>query len=291
MIPLLHGLPQLVFFLSSRRRHTRLVSDWSSDVCSSDLRASIMRTNRALGSLSVLSSCVAGACSRPRSWASTTSRDGRVASAFSSAGGRISPSSRAPRISSFGSSSASLTATFAIDTGSWKPTRSASGPRSSGVTFSFADSATARFASRFLATRQRPWASRTVLRRRFIWPAVRPRYSASTVRVAREDSSRRVPPLSTSSERFIPDPLGGRARSCGQRIDAHRRPHRRGERDALHVLPLGRRGLRPHQAREQGLHVVDQLGGAEAPLADRDVHDARLCDAGLDLAPLHLAPP
>src|SRR5262249_56834055 len=26
-----------VFFFSSRRRHTRLVSDWSSDVCSSDL--------------------------------------------------------------------------------------------------------------------------------------------------------------------------------------------------------------------------------------------------------------
>src|SRR5438093_12080191 len=28
-----------VFFFSSRRRHTRLVSDWSSDVCSSDLAA------------------------------------------------------------------------------------------------------------------------------------------------------------------------------------------------------------------------------------------------------------
>src|SRR5258706_16362044 len=27
------------FFFSSRRRHTRLVSDWSSDVCSSDLPA------------------------------------------------------------------------------------------------------------------------------------------------------------------------------------------------------------------------------------------------------------
>src|SRR5262249_58242523 len=26
-----------VFFFSSRRRHTRLVSDWTSDVCSSDL--------------------------------------------------------------------------------------------------------------------------------------------------------------------------------------------------------------------------------------------------------------
>src|SRR5262249_59338271 len=29
----------LSFFFSSRRRHTRLVSDWSSDVCSSDLIA------------------------------------------------------------------------------------------------------------------------------------------------------------------------------------------------------------------------------------------------------------
>src|SRR5258706_8597905 len=28
---------RIVFFFSSRRRHTRLVSDWSSDVCSSDL--------------------------------------------------------------------------------------------------------------------------------------------------------------------------------------------------------------------------------------------------------------
>src|SRR5437899_9307212 len=29
---------QLAFFFSSRRRHTRCLSDWSSDVCSSDLR-------------------------------------------------------------------------------------------------------------------------------------------------------------------------------------------------------------------------------------------------------------
>src|SRR5437762_12129169 len=28
----------LVFFFSSRRRHTRYIGDWSSDVCSSDLR-------------------------------------------------------------------------------------------------------------------------------------------------------------------------------------------------------------------------------------------------------------
>src|SRR5256885_7317077 len=30
-------LPLLCFFFSSRRRHTRLQGDWSSDVCSSDL--------------------------------------------------------------------------------------------------------------------------------------------------------------------------------------------------------------------------------------------------------------
>src|SRR5258706_369727 len=33
---LVHGVNMFVFFFSSRRRHTRLVSDWSSDVCSSD---------------------------------------------------------------------------------------------------------------------------------------------------------------------------------------------------------------------------------------------------------------
>src|SRR6266446_3000173 len=31
------------FFFSSRRRHTRLQGDWSSDVCSSDLRADLAR--------------------------------------------------------------------------------------------------------------------------------------------------------------------------------------------------------------------------------------------------------
>src|SRR5688500_20294397 len=29
--------PLIIFFFSSRRRHTRLQGDWSSDVCSSDL--------------------------------------------------------------------------------------------------------------------------------------------------------------------------------------------------------------------------------------------------------------
>src|SRR5438045_9410499 len=34
-----------IFFFSSRRRHTRCLSDWSSDVCSSDLRV-VLRLGR-----------------------------------------------------------------------------------------------------------------------------------------------------------------------------------------------------------------------------------------------------
>src|SRR5256885_5103141 len=34
-----HTIQEPLFFFSSRRRHTRLQGDWSSDVCSSDLGA------------------------------------------------------------------------------------------------------------------------------------------------------------------------------------------------------------------------------------------------------------
>src|SRR5256885_6838111 len=37
----------VVFFFSSRRRHTRLQGDWSSDVCSSDLIRSPEMTSKA----------------------------------------------------------------------------------------------------------------------------------------------------------------------------------------------------------------------------------------------------
>src|SRR5262245_64327176 len=36
-LPFLYCVALLLFFFSSRRRHTRCLSDWSSDVCSSDL--------------------------------------------------------------------------------------------------------------------------------------------------------------------------------------------------------------------------------------------------------------
>src|SRR5438477_13069455 len=43
----------LFFFFSSRRRHTRLTCDWSSDVCSSDLEAeALILENNLIKSLS-----------------------------------------------------------------------------------------------------------------------------------------------------------------------------------------------------------------------------------------------
>src|SRR5205807_7258454 len=39
------------FFFSSRRRHTRLQGDWSSDVCSSDLLIQFTGVNRVLQAL------------------------------------------------------------------------------------------------------------------------------------------------------------------------------------------------------------------------------------------------
>src|SRR5262249_56173023 len=41
--PMVGAYYALLFFFSSRRRHTRLVSDWSSDVCSSDLDTGAVR--------------------------------------------------------------------------------------------------------------------------------------------------------------------------------------------------------------------------------------------------------
>src|SRR5262249_58177562 len=47
----------VLFFFSSRRRHTRLVSDWSSDVCSSDL-TSTAPSSTAVGAAVVLDGAV-----------------------------------------------------------------------------------------------------------------------------------------------------------------------------------------------------------------------------------------
>src|SRR5256885_7312019 len=43
----------LIFFFSSRRRHTRLQGDWSSDVCSSDLVGGTTRFVQRLHALDI----------------------------------------------------------------------------------------------------------------------------------------------------------------------------------------------------------------------------------------------
>src|SRR5256885_9494070 len=57
-----HELAHISFFFSSRRRHTRLQGDWSSDVCSSDL-------NRRTQCF-----CLSREHSHPPSWRSQTAR-------------------------------------------------------------------------------------------------------------------------------------------------------------------------------------------------------------------------
>src|SRR5437762_7265552 len=42
------------FFFSSRRRHTRYIGDWSSDVCSSDLEATPAQANAFLAAITEL---------------------------------------------------------------------------------------------------------------------------------------------------------------------------------------------------------------------------------------------
>src|SRR5699024_11762711 len=47
--------PRLLFFFSSRRRHTRSKRDWSSDVCSSDLYSPVSRVDSLASSISASS--------------------------------------------------------------------------------------------------------------------------------------------------------------------------------------------------------------------------------------------
>src|SRR5256885_8235499 len=84
------------FFFSSRRRHTRLQGDWSSDVCSSDLHAQLRATTSATprararrrrrvraptirkASATTTTSAVASRAARRRRGAFTRSGEGRV---------------------------------------------------------------------------------------------------------------------------------------------------------------------------------------------------------------------
>src|SRR5437899_9174371 len=57
----------LFFFFSSRRRHTRCLSDWSSDVCSSDLGC--VHARRPLGGALAIGAGAVGEGGAPRDFA------------------------------------------------------------------------------------------------------------------------------------------------------------------------------------------------------------------------------
>src|SRR5262249_56804144 len=61
-------ISRFFFFFPSRRRHTRLVSDWSSDVCSSDLLKAVKSaTEPVLPALLTLSTACAASSTSSRS--------------------------------------------------------------------------------------------------------------------------------------------------------------------------------------------------------------------------------
>src|SRR5688500_20197038 len=47
----MQSLLEILFFFSSRRRHTRLQGDWSSDVCSSDLERAAQAAAHGVGGI------------------------------------------------------------------------------------------------------------------------------------------------------------------------------------------------------------------------------------------------
>src|SRR5256885_15424236 len=66
-------MPLTIFFFPSRRRHTRLQGDWSSDVCSSDLIEYLIQTARAYIYTTALPQPVAAATRRALELAQTES--------------------------------------------------------------------------------------------------------------------------------------------------------------------------------------------------------------------------
>src|SRR6266481_9743998 len=95
VFPLMFSVSRLVaifFFFSSRRRHTRWNCDWSSDVCSSDLRAPVrdckaiqeLGTSRRLQARAIAAANLLRAFAFPygNSWRTRSNRFGGAGAGF-----------------------------------------------------------------------------------------------------------------------------------------------------------------------------------------------------------------
>src|SRR5437764_15230485 len=76
----------IFFFFSSRRRHTRYIGDWSSDVCSSDLAAARLRVVSSLSCVSCAGLALWAGAARGRSGtaSSTATMANRISMALTS---------------------------------------------------------------------------------------------------------------------------------------------------------------------------------------------------------------
>src|SRR5216684_8518557 len=80
------------FFFSSRRRHTRCSRDWSSDVCSSDLRGTTRSVNGRLAKRPTEGHCPADAA-HPETWLAVAAVKGRpgVGTGYGAPGHLLAP--------------------------------------------------------------------------------------------------------------------------------------------------------------------------------------------------------
>src|SRR5947208_3295604 len=218
---------------------------------------------------------------------------GTAASALSSAGGRIWPSTYPALIASAWFAFANVWSALATATGSSFENTTPVGPVRCGRSSSNRDDWIASRARRFLTTLYSADTARSCLRSSASCWTVRPRYSVSTTVFT--PSSRDFSSATASTFSCVgtvgSSALHGFLEQVRdrRRVERHTRAHRRRDGERPEDGALRRRGLRPHDRLDQGHRVRRQVLSWERVLADRRVHVAGLVHAELDLARLCLA--
>src|SRR6266480_6165299 len=250
-------------------------------------------TSSRCGAVSTPTSCERIPWIAPTSRARSCSREGRSASALSSAGGSIWPSTYPALIASAWFAFANVWSALATATGSSFENTTPVGPVRCGLSASNRDDWIASRARRFLTTVAAADTARSCLRSSASCWTVRPRYSVSTTVFT--PSSRDFSSATASTFSCVgtvgSSALHGFLEQVRDRlrVERHTRAHRRRDGERPEVGALGRRGLRPHDRLDQGHRVRRQVLSWERVLADRRVHVAGLVHAELDLARLCLA--
>src|SRR5438874_2104625 len=230
-------------------------------------------TSSRCGAVSTPTSCERIPWIAPTSRARSCSREGRSASALSSAGGSIWPSTYPALIASAWFAFANVWSALATATGSSFENTTPVGPVRCGRSSSNRDDWIASRARRFLTTLYSADTARSCLRSSASCWTVRPRYSVSTTVFT--PSSRDLSSATASTFSCVgtvgSSALHGFLEQVRDRlrVERHTRAHRRRDGERPEVGALGRRGLRPHDRLDQGHRVRRQVLSWERVLADR----------------------